>query len=105
MPGSASELPVHPVRVIDTKVERREKLKESRKILAYPYCRPLGEPRRARETRFPPQTVSGAAALYTSSAQENFRLARFYRRSSAFIGGQYRSEERRVGKEGRSPWS
>jgi hypothetical protein len=27
--------------------------------------------------------------LYTSSAQENFRLARFYRRSSAFIRGQY----------------
>src|ERR1022692_4742136 len=48
MPGSASELPVHPVRVCDTKVERREKLKESRKILAYPYFRPLGQPRRAR---------------------------------------------------------
>ena len=30
----------------DTKVERREKLKESRKILAYPYFRPLGEKRR-----------------------------------------------------------
>jgi hypothetical protein len=27
---------------------------------------------------------------YTSSAQENFRLALFYLRSSAFIGGQYR---------------
>jgi hypothetical protein len=27
--------------------------------------------------------------LCTSSAQENFRLARFYRRSPAFIGGQY----------------
>jgi hypothetical protein len=27
--------------------------------------------------------------LYTSSAQEDFRLARFYLRSSAFIGGQY----------------
>jgi hypothetical protein len=25
-----------------------------------------------------PQTVSGAAVLYTSSTQENFRLARFY---------------------------
>jgi len=25
--------------------------------------------------------------LYTSSTQENFHLARFYRRSSAFIGG------------------
>jgi len=36
-----------------------------------------------------PQTVSGAAVLYTSSAQEDFRLARFYLRSSAFIGGQY----------------
>jgi hypothetical protein len=35
-------------RVCDTKVERREKLKESRKILAYPYFRPLGQPRRAR---------------------------------------------------------
>src|ERR1022692_1196075 len=34
--------------VCDTKVERREKLKESRKILAYPYFRPLGQPRRAR---------------------------------------------------------
>jgi hypothetical protein len=27
--------------------------------------------------------------LYTSSAQEDFRLARFYLRSSAFIGGHY----------------
>src|ERR1035438_6769171 len=44
-----------------------------------------GEGRRASR----PRTVSGAAVLYTSSAQGNFRLARFYRRSSAFIGGQY----------------
>ena len=34
-------------------MERREKLKESRKILAYPYCRPLGEPRRARGDALP----------------------------------------------------
>src|ERR1022692_3200979 len=40
-------------RACDTKVERREKLKESRKILAYPYCRPLGEPRRARGDALP----------------------------------------------------
>src|ERR1022692_4903083 len=39
------------------------------------------------ETRFP--AADGPTVLYTSSAQENFRLARFYRRSSAFIGGQY----------------
>jgi hypothetical protein len=38
-----------PRRVCDTKVESREKLKESRKILAHPYFRPLGQPRRARE--------------------------------------------------------
>ena len=38
-----------------------------------------GDRRRASR----PQTVSGAAVLYTSSAQENFRPARSYLRSSA----------------------
>ena len=37
--------------VCDTKVERREKLKKRRKILAYPYRRPLGQPLRARGRR------------------------------------------------------
>src|ERR1035438_3543284 len=47
-------------RACDTKVERREKLKESRKILAYPYCRPLGEPRRARGDALPSRRRSRA---------------------------------------------
>jgi hypothetical protein len=46
----------------------REKLKESRKILAYPYFRPLGQP--------------GAAALYTSSTSGKLPSCLFL---SAFI--------------------
>src|ERR1022692_1742045 len=72
--------------------------------LAYPYCRPLGEPAPGEGRRASrPQTVSGPAVLYTSSAQENFRLARFYRRSSAFIGGPYGvSHSRWTGKKSTS---
>jgi hypothetical protein len=36
-PFPTYEFGAHPA--CDTKVERREKLKESRKILAYPYCK------------------------------------------------------------------
>src|ERR1022692_3853312 len=52
-------------RACDTKVERREKLKESRKILAYPYCRPLGEPRRARGDALPGRRRSRAPRFCT----------------------------------------
>ena len=73
----------------DTKVERREKLRESRKILAYPYCRPRGEPRRAKGDALPGHRRSRARRGFVRFVGSGKLPSGSF--LSAFIGGQYRA--------------
>jgi hypothetical protein len=70
-------------------VERRENSKKAaRSLRTRTAGRSVSHAGRG-ETRFRAAGGLGHRGLVPSSAQENFRSARFYRRSSAFIGGQY----------------
>ena len=66
------------LRACDTKVERREKLQRKPQDPCVPVLQAARRATPGEESRASrPQAVSGAAVLYTSSDQENFRLARF----------------------------